>query len=74
MANTVTKPLALDETLQDLVTAVQNFTPEKSATVTNDQTKIPLNSAVYNYTRPVVVTADDTTPPSDTRAVWVYPS
>jgi len=49
-------------------------TKSSTTSISSGGSGLPTSGTVYNYTRPVIVTSDDTTPPSDTRALWVYPA
>lgn len=46
---------------------------DKTTSITNGGTGLPTSGTVYSYTFPVAITADGTTPPADTRSLWVYP-
>lgn len=49
-------------------------TKSSTTSITSGGSGLPTSGTVYNYTRPVVITSNGTTAPSDTRALWVYPS
>lgn len=49
-------------------------TKSSTTSITSSGSGLPTSATVYSYTNPVKITADDTTPPSDTRSLWVYPS
>lgn len=83
---TVTKPLALDETLQRIADAVEDMAENQVEAVStganqnltatqqqNARDNIGLGTYATKSGAAVVITADDTTPPADTSVLWVYP-
>lgn len=70
-ATTVKDELALKANTSSLGTSAAM---NAATSVTDTDATVATPGAVYDYTRPVIITADGTTAPADTRALWVFPS